>query len=431
MSEYRRTGLVAAIEEMDLFEDTIEVPEGYDSTEAANAIDENMSDVLMDFETLDHTAVVLESLANLAIVLERGKEITPKDIDLIKIVRQMAVAGTVTQDTALLPSLENWNNGTIAQEAIGKDIMDSLQAVGAALKNAFNALVDTIQSILVFYTSQGNVIRNLREEVKKMPSGTLSVKVKPTKYLKYGEDKKLVTTASEYVAEYEKMAHDLSLVIDALVDFQENDFFQSVKVFLSPVTGYEEKYQEILGYIEDLFNQVSKISHFKEKKIVGATYYRSDTYLGLSHIAIGKPNTTHKEGFFNTKIDKYAMVFARDEKYEIGSTQKITLDMDKEVALRLLAASERLVKSYRKFTRVSQKLGQLGSLFNLTLMLKNAGQNPEGNLLLLLLKNYRAILKTSGIITLMVGSSFNFSRGNVAKCNELIENFTDQQSVGK
>jgi hypothetical protein len=416
----------------------------------------NISETInADTDNTYRSCCVLESLIDLAITLESTSELTVKDKALIKVACEMAVAGTATNSKAVLPALENYNDSSIALEGIMDVVKDGFSNVTQNIGGIIKKELDILEYMFTFYEAQYGDLQDLRQAIKDKSFTKATAEVKDSKYLRYGLNGDLVTSGQDYMKRYHETMNTMEVFNREIERFQRDDFMASVKTLVSPITGYDEQFMKMYDNLNTLVLNVKKgCKLHKSGYSFGADVFKSDMLLGLSYIECTDTplSIEDRSKFQNVKdsLGKMSMSVVRYDKFTINMFKDwVELEgFTKHDLLSLIDISMKNIDSYKGMMDLKNKLSSLGGGSMLSgLVLGNILPSPgvvpgawahvvsfvttgfSGKttglaifmLAKLVLANYRALLISSHVIYNCNASGFNFARGNIDCCKNVIK----------
>lgn len=373
-----------------------------------------------DFEVIYRTCIVMESLVELHDSIQAKGSISQEDLKLIRIGLQMATAGTNVSTESLFPSLEDYSDVNIACEGLLDVIIRSLHAIAQSLVQSIRSYVDQVQASWVMFELQSNKLNS----IKKNLTGQVKpeVKVKKGKYLMYGKGH-MVKDIPEYTKHYVEAMGDMKQLLTLVAVLQEKDFMQSLKTLISPITGYNKKFMEMFKTFYKFLQGVRDITFYRPGVIPGR--YVSDSYLGLSHIMVSQPDTIVNDDniqMCKRVFDEFEVAFVRDSKFEIETLHSsvVLSGVNVNDVHKLITSTEEVILAYKRLMTLTNRLSNLGArnmAFDYAMTTIDSRGIASAKLLL---DNYRLLAKTSVVISNTTNTAFNFTRGNIAKCLEIL-----------
>lgn len=301
-------------------------------------------------------------------------------------------------------------------------ITESVGAIGNKISLVFKNHIDTLTSLLTWWTSHSVEIKELASIASKM-NRPVTISVPNNKYLKYGENK-TVTDFKDYVKAFSVMTDYMVSVNKELDKFTKDDFFSSIKALFSVVTGYNDFYEKMHSRLNSLTSNI--ISSQSYSKIDQQTHV-SPSLLGLTRISVTAPD---KKAVSIEQKKKQSNAFyvwvKRDEKFEVGSDGMVEFTVDAASLKELAKLCDKLVESYLPMMSLKSKFSTFGAKSIVNNFAAMIPASPISSVARLFLANYRIMLNSSAIIYTATSSGFVFSRGNVEKVISIKEKVRKQ-----
>lgn len=375
----------------------------------------------MFYEDMDRGLLAVESMINLHETMRLSDKPTPEHINLFNLAVEQAYAVIDLQAPKSL-SLESLTlTPRIAKESLLEDAKDAITAIGSKLGQFIKKTVDHLQYQLTLFSTQKNAIVDLRNILSNSSTHvSKDFRVSVNKYMVFGNNQ-VPKDFSEYNKEFTKVMKSMGAFLGAIDKFQKDDFFQSWKVFLSLVAGYNHKYNE---QWDNLFNFINSTREgcdsrqvYKDKQIVE---YRSDKFLGMSYIDCKLPAPgSYDNKFVDTKksVHKHLSIsIKRVEKFEIGLFDNKTelKGCDKRELIKMCDDALGTIHHVEEMTNFVNKLSTVGAAWVLS---DATGIVLSGPIVwwVAILDSYRLMVRTSYLLLNNSASGFNFTRGNIDK----------------
>lgn len=381
---------------------------------------EKQEDSKLAFESLERsfdTYYALEQLYE-----EASKPNTNKK--LINIATEMAVLGTNIPSTVLYQS-------TMSLEDIAQRKSNFVTQIYDSIKQTFQKSLDLNHYLMTYFNIQQLRLNKIRKALNKLSDKDETiVSVHLSKYMLIGKHATPVTDIKEYIEEYKKMASVMLPFIKSIKELTDGDLFTTISMLKHAVTFSSDKYfVDRFEALEKSIHDAARSSHLKiEERKTQYTTYASDLLLGLSQVVITMPNkSVYDKSDYSSLIDSlkhfYMYVYRTDkirvtslikgnQKFEVSVKQlKELLDINDEllsVVNSLLTTTTQLSTSLTQYTN--------GPVFMQTYRDKTEDYNPAG-----MFRSTRILNRISSIIYESVASSYNFTIGNVKKCNSITE----------
>ena len=276
-----------------------------------------------------------------------------------------------------------------------------------------------MQYQLVLFDTQKKALHDLKQVLEtKTTEVSKDFHVSVNNYMTFGNNQ-TPKNFDEYKREYIKTIDIMTSFLGACDKFQNDDFFQSWKVLISLVAGYDKKYNEMWDILFEFITTVEKAIDCKPYKNHETIKYKTENLLGMSYIELTLPAPgSYDPKFTESKkgVHKHMDInFNRVDKFTTGVLDsKLSLQgADKKALIEMcnvsIQASEMVQKMYGFINR-SSNLGAMwtGADFLLHAVFPLTWWH-------MLLASYRLMVKTSYLLLNNTASSFNFTRGNIDK----------------
>lgn len=442
--------LKLALESTDMFieqEDITPV-----NIESMSFIEDDMNDIATEnldiLSNLNSAIFALENLGDIFSQLRNNSKIDNDKLEHIKIAHEQMCLNKIYVENNLLITLEGYNEGTVSLESTENAVFAVVKSIFKHLGYVFKALAGWAQTSTTFFNFEGQRINSLRTRLNKLNKNTkVTFSVRESKYFRYGDNGKLVTSFADYKNQYISSMNDVIKLVDAVSVFEDKNLFQSLKTLVSPITGYEDKFIEMFNDLDDFFDKVSSITKIKKtKSFLGfdnSVNLESEVYLGMSHILLARPKkeTFKKDDFKSCRsvMNFFGLSFIRNDKFELPIfNSKVTFEnVTVKDILEILDCSEKVNKAYIKQVSIANKLSAFGDFHVIINWFTRAysggfalGMGAVAPAVLILLPfflaNYRLLTYTSMILFNNSKESFLFSKGNVKNANIVAEEFLHQ-----
>lgn len=394
-------------------------------------ISDNQPSDQVDDLRADQAIAAVESLIDIHERISANRTSSANDLALIHMSLESIEEATGMELLGLVPSMEDYNPHTeltISTESVIDTIATVIKSVAKWLISRFKNEADRFQSFWLFFERQQAKIDSLKRS-SDFSGKNLVTKTRATKYLRHGNNL-LVKDFPEYCKKFKEMKDTMVVFNSEISKFSRNDLMQSFKVFVSPLTGYDDKYVEMFYNLRDLIETITKAGSMHEV-VAGKFYqdYDSPDMLGMSHIEARIPK---RDKYRDGSVAQMARVHTylcceliRDKKFSFtemlpGGSYVLEKVTERDVD-NLLKNCEELIESYRPFMSILHKLStHSGSAWVLT----EAAVSVVTPLAWwkVLLKSYRLMVRSSAVLYACAMGAQNFSRGNVATALTLVEN---------
>lgn len=373
----------------------------------------------MFYEDMDRGLLAVESMINLHETMRLSDKPTPEHINLFNLAVEQAYAVIDLQAPKSL-SLESLTlTPRLAKESLLEDAKDAITAIGSKLGQFIKKTTDHLQYQFVLFDTQKKALHNLKQVLEnKSTEVSKDFHVSVNNYMTFGNNQ-TPKNFEEYRKEYIKTMEIMTSFLGACDKFQNDDFFQSWKVLISLVAGYDKKYNEMWDILFEFITTVEKAIDCKPYKNHETIKYKTENLLGMSYIELTLPAPgSYDPKFTESKkgVHKHMDInFNRVDKFTTGVLDsKLSLQgADKKALIEMcnvsIQASEMVQKMYGFINR-SSDLGAMwtGADFLLHAVFPLTWWH-------MLLASYRLMVKTSYLLLNNTASSFNFTRGNIDK----------------
>lgn len=384
-------------------------------------------------DNIERSIAIMESLVTLRDELKTKTTISAEDNRLINIARSLAVAGTGTDGTKVIPAMEAYSDSNLAVESISETIGDGLKGVARSLGNIIKKTADDIQCSITLIQFQDSKSESLRARLNELKSkgkiSPVSVTVGVNKNLRYGYNGVTIKTIDDYI-KHLTVAKDLSTqIVDHTTKFAEDDLFSSIKTFISPLTGYDKNFKKMFIQFSDYAIALSKLKGMVKDSgnAINGIEYVSDVLLGLSHleVSVANPNnyTTSDIDSMKTEYSNFYVTFVRNDKFSATAfNSDVELD---NVTIKhlemLLDIADEQIKSTRRFNTIAVYLSKYGAgnVFRAQIV-TILSLNILLGVVQLLLASYRLMLRMSVSLYNTGNSVFNYTRGNTSKALSIV-----------
>ena len=377
------------------------------------------SSSILFYEDMDRGLLAVESMITLHETMKLSDRPSADHINLFNIAVEQAYA-IIDLHAPKSLSLESLTlTPRLAKESLLEDAKDAITAIGSKLGQFVKKSVDHMQYQLVLFDTQKKALHDLKQVLEtKTTEVSKDFHVSVNNYMTFGNNQ-TPKNFDEYKREYIKTIDIMTSFLGACDKFQNDDFFQSWKVLISLVAGYDKKYNEMWDILFEFITTVEKAIDCKPYKSHETIRYKTDNLLGMSYIELTLPAPgTYDPKFTESKkgVHKHMDIrFNRVDKFGTGVLDsKLSLHgADKKALIEMcdasIKASEMVQKMYGFINR-SSDLGAMwtGADFLLHAVFPLTWWH-------MLLASYRLMVKTSYLLLNNTASSFNFTRGNIDK----------------
>lgn len=403
--------------------------EEYDDQELSDYASDAFDDDNTSINEVDQAIAAMESLSDIYSKAEKTGKTDASDSIYANYAFESIAQITGVDMSVTRAALESCNftdNKTLAQEAVRDSSASTVSAVAEWLTRRFKNNVDGMQALVLLFQRQSAQAESLRRKLGGMnigKNGTTHAKI--TKYLRHNNGE-LVKDFPEYLKLFTQMSEFMQVFNRKVQDFSSNDFTQSVKVLVSPLTGYDEKYEELFENLSDFVKTIAKLPAMK-KVYSGEKYedWDSPVFIGMSHVEVRIPEPgSYTEGRLRQMrgVHKhFACELVRDHKFGMGGGRHDLTGVDQRGLESLLKECESLIDSYDGMLNIFQKLSSiLGSQW----VLHDAMTKIPFPIQwwVAFMSNYRLLVRSSAVLFACASGAQNFSRGNIHTALSLVEN---------
>lgn len=173
-----------ALEEADLEIPEIEGAEGVETIDAEDLPEyeaEAQADSLVvaqESAEIEGTLDIVDGITDVATVISEGEgELTPRETNLVRVAANMAVAGTETPATDVIPGLESFTTRAQLVKAIEDQKIGVMQRVLAGLKSLMERIKKAGRALLNVFRSEIGIVKGLLPKVKALGNETKEVKL--------------------------------------------------------------------------------------------------------------------------------------------------------------------------------------------------------------------------------------------------------------
>lgn len=409
------------------------------NTELTEQFISNTNELNDDNDNIERSIVVLESINNTLATITSKDTLSLEDYTKLRNAIEIAVAGTGANPDLFIPSLESFNEGNISMEGIIHTLLKAISYtatnIGVYLKNS----VDASQYTFSLFNLQQHEIKTLRKRLDSIKNTIkdkkVNVNVYMTKNTRIGSPVRDTENFEEYLKEF-KIAGDFSLtLLDKVGKFTRDNLFNNLKALASIVKGYDEHFITTFTDMHNLIETCVKLkSVHKVKSKDNVDKFESQPLLGLSHLKASMPNDkAYTKGNMNEMkkvIDDFDLYMIRDDKFSTGisiSKKQFTDITYKEVDELMLICDDMIQECLRFNTLISKVIVNLSVVFNdkYVSLFVNGGSGIVanfGNLVIgAILANYKIAQRSSSLVCNTSASTYNFTRGNVAKALTILD----------
>lgn len=373
----------------------------------------------MFYEDMDRGLLAVESMINLHETMRLSDKPTPEHINLFNLAVEQAYAVIDLQAPKSL-SLESLTlTPRLAKESLLEDAKDAITAIGSKLGQFIKKTTDHLQYQFVLFDTQKKALHNLKQVLEnKSTEVSKDFHVSVNNYMTFGNNQ-TPKNFEEYRKEYIKTMEIMTSFLGACDKFQNDDFFQSWKVLISLVAGYDKKYNEMWDILFEFITTVEKAIDCKPYKNHETIKYKTENLLGMSYIELTLPAPgSYDPKFTESKkgVHKHMDInFNRVDKFTTGVLDsKLSLQgADKKALIEMCNVSIQASEMVQKMYGIINKSSDLGAMWTGADFLLHAVFPLTW--WHMLLASYRLMVKTSYLLLNNTASSFNFTRGNIDK----------------
>ena len=216
----------------------------------------------MFYEDMDRGLLAVESMINLHETMRLSDSPTPEHINLFNLAVEQAYA-VIDLHAPKSLSLESLTlTPRLAKESLLEDAKDAITAIGSKLGQFIKKTTDHLQYQFVLFDTQKKALHNLKQVLEnKSTEVSKDFHVSVNNYMTFGNNQ-TPKNFEEYRKEYIKTMEIMASFLGACDKFQNDDFFQSWKVLISLVAGYDKKYNEMWDILFEFITTVEKAIDF-------------------------------------------------------------------------------------------------------------------------------------------------------------------------
>lgn len=373
----------------------------------------------MFYEDMDRGLLAVESMINLHETMRLSHKPTAEHINLFNLAVEQAYA-VIDLHAPKSLSLESLTlTPRFAKESLLEDAKDAIAAIGSKLGQFIKKTTDHLQYQFVLFDTQKKALHNLKQVLEnKSTEVSKDFHVSVNNYMTFGNNQ-TPKNFEEYRKEYIKTMEIMTSFLGACDKFQNDDFFQSWKVLISLVAGYDKKYNEMWDILFEFITTVEKAIDCKPYKNHETIKYKTENLLGMSYIELTLPAPgSYDPKFTESKkgVHKHMDInFNRVDKFTTGVLDsKLSLQgADKKALIEMCNVSIQASEMVQKMYGIINKSSDLGAMWTGADFLLHAVFPLTW--WHMLLASYRLMVKTSYLLLNNTASSFNFTRGNIDK----------------
>lgn len=203
---------------------TVALEEQVQAIEEATALQQQIEGV---FTETDRAAPMVSALEDLAFVVDRIKEITPKEAALIQVAGDFAVAGTDTAGEVITPSMESMiGENAISGSQVVQRIKDTVAHILAAIKQLIKQIMtyaaSYVQRIMVIAGGSETRLKKLEKAFDEISASSATKDPKPVSVQLPTVNGKGVSTMQELIDESQKFAAVMKNFMDVAGDANYN-----------------------------------------------------------------------------------------------------------------------------------------------------------------------------------------------------------------
>ena len=402
----------------DLMNGTVDIddPENMDSaSEDGSAFSGELHAIAESISAASQKLLVMEQIYT----DYKTNRITPEQVKYVNFAIESIIADRNTPITANI----------IAVEHLGERIIEGIRGLVSMIHLGVQKYIDYVHYINTFFNLQSGRLASIRRKLDRISSSsnTATFRIGVNKYMMFGENKHVVSSASEYLSQYKLMAESMVPFLDATTVLTKEDLFSGLKIYKDYIFNDPE------DFIMDQFNALEK--HLNgAKRGIGSHVavqnpmfqeFRSPYLLGMSQVMVRLPkSSTYKHSDIESCLDAFRhfyMCLDRKMKINFGSLLEggMHLSMTKRDAVALLDQSEALLKSADALLQLSVRLSNEGAFIDADLTRYRNRDNAE--LTGFALHGFRIYARTCSVIYDSVSSGYNFTLGNVKQALTICE----------
>lgn len=329
---------------------------------------------------IDRASDIAEALENMQVIMSDGEEPTARELALINVANQMAMAGDENK-VALVPAEENYYRRHTALEGIGEAIDNVWKAIWSMISKLFSAIFSLFgggSGVGGFGNSGGYaIVKAAESRVDKLIAKTKSyiekgytatdrkVKVPPEDAKYFPEGTKPEETFTVLMEEFlsgsngVKAVLSLAEVVDSIPDISDNE------KRLKTLTEASELLNEVRNGIRESINEVVKVGGYRYHKSDNSIEVELPFGKKLVFSTYGKNAATESFALENEEV--FNSVFGdalssalkevkdkdiiEDVEYTVLSEQASSGDSRK-----IAAANARLIRLFENNSRLSLRI---------------------------------------------------------------------------
>lgn len=401
-------------------EDYIEIDDATEVVTSDVDIEELLEESMDDIQSMERTALVLESLIDLHEAHSASTSVSLEHMASIKIALEMATAGTMYRGKDLVPGSINWSDN-ISLEDLETSIENNIKNLNARLLATLDSFGKNLVVMGTFMDSEADKLASFKKKLASDGVKNATITVPGSKYLLRNDE--LVKDIDSYVKAFDNDMATIGAVAERCGKFQNDNFLQGLRTLIAAFSDkkYMELFEDRAKFIDDII-KIGKL-HKPTKPIVPqleADQYVSDFMLGMVYIYATK--SSYKSGDIESykRIESYFHIeVASARKYDKAAVKHSIQynDIDKKHIEALLKRCELLNEQYRTIIGFRSKIAQLGSISTTLFSVASSGSGNIAiagvELLKMLVKNYRLLLSTCYIIIATASTSFSAAKGNM------------------
>lgn len=395
-------------------------------TETHDLVLQSSSVINLEEESIERLSDVVSALEDLIQIVDGIDQLEPTDMALIQTTANMAVAGTDTPASALLPSMESFKDKKLAIEELNQKICIAQEGILDSFKSFINGLVDNIQYIFTFFELHTKKLMDVKKMLNDVKSKTkvksINIKVRSNKYFRYDMGD-TVTNIKQYKTKLNESVEFQNQNLQTVNKFVDASFLDSWKTFVRYIPGFDHRqnYVDIFKNLETFTESLQSIKGMKKETSEGVVNAISPTFLGMTSFTVSMPDKSNynyamHKSLLEVDKDFFAGV-VRQQKYNTSEPSieftGVTLDDVSE----LIAECEKFAKELKKLGRIKAVLTSIGSLY----VSSDALSSVKGGVLnvalrtamLYFFRGYRLMVRSSVITSATVASSYNFAKGTM------------------
>lgn len=375
-------------------------------------------------EALDRSFETYIVLENLYEKIKTCGPISPQSKSFIGFAAEMAVTGTSMSSNVFV-------HDNITLEEIMQKKAGWLTQLYHNVKQLYQKNLDSTHYMHTMFNMQRSRLNKVKRQLGALKdSDKVTISTSTTKYMRCGKDNQPVRDFKEYLQEFEKLSDTMKPFLAAVKELADDDLFTTFSMIKNAAMFSAE------DYFADRFDSLSKTllkakSSGRLKPQVTMKQYTtfgSDVMLGGGQVVVTTPN----KGIYSTDdmpsmvdaLKHFYMYMYRIDKFRVSSlvSGSTTMDISVKEAKQLIKAAEEIFEvtdgMLSLTTRLSTALTNWtnGPFYIMLFREKNDDYDSGG-----FFRSTRVLNRISAVLYDCVGSSYNYSIGNVKKSLSICE----------